>query len=108
MRSKSKFSFLNLLIIMTKKMLQIKAKLYSIMYSPIFIIGIYNSETMHLSGSKNNKFLSDCSDIAKDNNINNALIYVVKHSDGRKVIKTSGNISKGAGQRLRNVWSFYA
>ena len=76
--------------------------------NPLFIIRVKNSTAEHIHGDKHVKFLNDCKDIARDNQLTKGLIYAVKDSSGKKRIKTSGEIPQGAAQRLRNVWGFYS
>jgi hypothetical protein len=73
-----------------------------------FIIEIKNSKVRHASGIEYKKFIHDCEDIVKENNLKNGLIYVVHSSAGTGQLKTSSEIPRGAAQRLRNAWSFYS
>lgn len=75
---------------------------------PDFIIQIKKGKVTQVKGPKVLKFVHECEDIAKENNLSSGLIYAVKNAHGKATIKTSSEIPSGAAQRLRNVWSFYA
>ena len=89
-------------------LLSIKLILCKISSNSLFILEIRNSQIRHVSGVKNTKFLNDCEDIVKENNLTFGLIYAVKDTNGKTRIKTSSEISKASAQRIRNLWSFYS
>lgn len=93
---------------MNNILLSIKLFLCKISSNPVFIIEVKNSKVRHVKGDKNIKFINDCVDIVRENNISNGLIYAVKNSDGKTIIRTSSEISSESAQRLRNLWSFYS
>lgn len=75
---------------------------------PTFIIEIKYSAIEHIYGDKNLKFIDDCRDIIRKNAVESGLIFAVKNSSGKTVIKTSSDVSSTVAQKLRNVWSFYS
>jgi hypothetical protein len=93
---------------MLNLLLSLKILFCKIFSSPVFIIEIKKGKVTQVKGAKVIKFVHECEDIAKENNLSNGLIYAVKNSGGKARIKTSSEIPSGVAQRLRNVWSFYA
>lgn len=93
---------------MKNLLLSFKILLCKLISTPITIIEIRDSKVKLIYGQKNNSFIKDCEDVARENNLNYGLIYITKNSNGKLIIKTSSDITKDSAQRLRNIWSFYS
>jgi hypothetical protein len=93
---------------MNKVLLSIKLFLCKISANPVFIIEVKNSQIRLVKGDVSITFLSDCEDIVRENKITFGLIYGVRNSDGKTMIRTSSEIASGSAQRIRNLWSFYS
>ncbi len=86
----------------------LKRIFYKLTSNVVFIIEVKNSRVKNVSGIEHIRFMEDCADVVKETDLKRGLIYAVKASDGRILIKTSGEVSPQAAQRLRNLWSFYS
>ena len=87
--------------------LKCKIVFFKLTQNPILILQVKNGRISTIKGSPKVSFISDCSDIIRNNKLSHGLIYVTNGRYGKSVLKASSEISKSALQQLRNIWSLY-
>jgi hypothetical protein len=73
---------------------------------PAFIILLKNREAFDKKGNVSSQFISECTEIAKSENILEGKIYGMAKEYGIGLV-FSNDIPKSSHQRFRNVWNLY-
>jgi hypothetical protein len=73
---------------------------------PAFIILIKNREAFDNKGNVSSQFISECTEIAKSENILEGKIYGMEKEYGISLV-FSNDIPESSHQRFRNVWNLY-
>ncbi len=73
---------------------------------PAFIIKIKNREAFDNKGNVSSQFISECTEIAKSENIPEGKIYGMAKEYGTG-LGFSKDIPESSHQRFRNVWNLY-
>jgi Protein of unknown function (DUF3634) len=78
--------------------------IWRVVHDPFFVVAISNRQATTKKGKLTQKFLSECSTICIQDNIQNGYVYGLSTSQGIR-LRFSSNIPKHYHQRFRNVWA---